>query len=106
MILLTAFSLNMVFANGKCMLFPKCCRVSLGFLPWKPLFPVRQDISVACKRSCGNSPFGFFPLLGAGWSQEKAGAWLQGIDGFPALRSLRLRCGGKCPSLAAEEGSC
>lgn len=33
-ILLIAFSLNMVFTNKKCMLFLECCsKVSLGFLP-------------------------------------------------------------------------
>ena len=52
-------------------------------------------------------PLRLFPLLGAGWSQEKAGARLQDIDGFPALRALLLRCGGKRPSPVAEgEGSC
>lgn len=63
-ILLTAFSLNMVFTNRKCMLFPECCPgVSLGFLPWKPLFSARQDIPSVRRRSCGNSPFGFFLCL-------------------------------------------
>lgn len=64
MILLIDFRLNMVFTNGKCMLFPKCCpRVSLGFLPWKRLFPPRQDIPRVGRRSCANFPLGFFPLL-------------------------------------------
>lgn len=72
-ILLIAFSLNMVFTNGKCMLFPKCCpRVSLWFLPWKPLFPARQNIPSVCRRSCSSFPFGFFLwcwlVTGKGWS--------------------------------------
>lgn len=63
-ILLIAFSLNMVFTNRKFMHFPKCCsRVSLRFLPWRPLFPDRQDIPSVCRRSCGNSPFSFFLCL-------------------------------------------
>lgn len=48
-------------------------------------------------------PLWFLSLLGAGWSQEKAGAQLQDIDGFPALCCLLLWCGGKCPSPVAEE---
>lgn len=63
-VLLTAFSLNMIFTNRKCMLFPKYCpRVSLGFVPWKPLFPARQGIPGVCRRSCSNSPLGFFLCL-------------------------------------------
>lgn len=46
-------------------------------------------------------PLQLFPFLGAGWLQ-KAGARLRDIDGFPALRSLLLPCGGKRPSPAAE----
>lgn len=41
-ILLKAFSQNMIFTNGRSMLFAECCpRVSLRFLPQEPLFPAR-----------------------------------------------------------------
>lgn len=39
-----------------------------------------------------------FPLLGAGWLQEKAGTQLQDIDGFQALHSASMVVEG--------EGSC
>lgn len=70
------------------------------------LIPSQAGYPKCMQEKLQQFPLCLFPLLGAGWSQEKAGAWLQDIDGFLALRSLLLWCGGKCPSPAAKEGSC
>lgn len=102
-----AFSQNVIFTNGKCMLFPECCpRVSLRFLPWESLFPDRQDMSSVCRSSCGNSLFSFFLCLLLAGRRRRLEL---GCKTSMASQhcTLLLWGGSKCSSTVVEgEGSC